>query len=142
MSLTSSDQAPLWSIVLRTEAIPVAIPTIRTVGADLAMRADFDLDSIDDIRMAVDEACATLVRLAAPEAALSCTFAILAERIELDAEVEAADPTAVPVTNSFSWRVLEMLTDEIRVQFVPGAEGRPGRVRIQLAKNSLPPWTC
>ena len=51
---------------VRTSATAALIPTIRAVASDLAARADFDLDAISDLRMAVDEACATLVNVAAP----------------------------------------------------------------------------
>ena len=59
---------------------PSLIPTIRAVASDLAARADFDLDAISDLRMAVDEACATLVDVAAPTATLLCAFLVAPER--------------------------------------------------------------
>src|SRR2546423_5399007 len=71
-----------------TASTTVAIPTIRVVAADLAGRADFDLDSIADLRMAIDDACAVLVRLAAPGATLRCRLTVWPERIEMAAEVD------------------------------------------------------
>lgn len=89
----------------------LAIPTIRTVAADLATRAHFDLDSIDDLRMAVEDACAMLVRIAAPNATLSCRFTVRADRIELaaDADVDVDDGAEALPTGSFGWRVLSLL---------------------------------
>jgi hypothetical protein len=55
---------PVLSIKLQTPARAVVIPMIRTVAADLAVRANFEVNSIDDLRMAVDDACAMLVRIA------------------------------------------------------------------------------
>jgi len=52
------------TVEVRTSASAALIPTIRAVASDLAARADFDLDAISDLRMAVDEACATLVDVA------------------------------------------------------------------------------
>lgn len=75
-------QPVLPMIELQTPAHAVAIPVIRTVAADLAARADFELDSIDDLRMAVDDACAMLVGVAADGATLSCRFIVWPERIE------------------------------------------------------------
>ncbi len=147
-----SHEEPVLSIELHTAASPVTIPTIRTVAADLAARADFDLDSIDDLRMAVDDACAMLVRIAAVNTTLSCRFTVWAERIELAAEVEAdssADPLPI---GSFGWRVLESLADEVNGLFLPPVpnpdvssldqpspltQGERGRVRIALAKGAL-----
>ncbi|PZS33659.1 MAG: hypothetical protein DLM61_04825, partial [Pseudonocardiales bacterium] len=54
-------------VELRLPARAALIPTVRTVASDLAGRADLDLDAIDDLRMAVDEACTTLVRLTTEE---------------------------------------------------------------------------
>ncbi len=113
-------EEPVLSIELHTVAKPVAIPTIRTVAADLAARADFDLDSIDDLRMAVDDACAMLGRLAAVNATLSCRFIVWAERIEVAAEVDADYSTDPLPTGSFGWRVLESLADEVSGVFLPG----------------------
>ncbi|MCA1837146.1 MAG: anti-sigma factor, partial [Actinobacteria bacterium] len=59
------DGQPVLSIELHTPASTVVIPVIRVVAADLAARADFEGDSVDDLRMAVDDACAMLVRIAA-----------------------------------------------------------------------------
>ncbi|MGH3800000.1 MAG: ATP-binding protein [Pseudonocardiaceae bacterium] len=135
------------SIELCTTASVIAIPTIRTVAADLAARADFDLDSIDDLRMAVDDVCAMLVRIAALNARLRCSFTVRAERIELAAEVDA-DDSAVPLpTRSFGWRVLESLADDVSACYLPaapgcggqgaGAYGQDRRVRITLAKDAV-----
>jgi hypothetical protein len=49
---------------------------IRAVAADLAARADFEVDSIDDLRMAVDDACTMLIEIAAQGATLSCRFTV------------------------------------------------------------------
>ena len=74
-------------VEVRTSATAALIPTIRAVASDLAARADFDLDAISDLRMAVDEACATLVDVAAPATMLQCTFRVHAEHIEVHAHV-------------------------------------------------------
>jgi serine/threonine-protein kinase RsbW len=132
-----SREEQVLSIELHTAATPVVIPTIRTVAADLAARADFDLDSIDDLRMAVDDVCAMLVRTAALNAMLSCTFTVRAERIELAAEVDADDSADPLPTRSFGWRVLESLADEVSVRFLPGAQGQRGRVCVTLAKGAV-----
>lgn len=132
-----SRKEPVLLIELHAAASPIVIPTIRTVAADLAARVDFDLDSIDDLRMAVDDACAMLVPMAAANATLSCTFTVWDERIELAAEVEADDSADPLPTGSFGWRILESLADEVSGLFSPGALGKGGRVRITLAKSAL-----
>ncbi|MGH3832750.1 MAG: ATP-binding protein [Pseudonocardiaceae bacterium] len=122
---------------LRTAASTSAIPTIRTVAADLAARADFDLDSIDDLRMAVDDLCAMLTRIAANNAMLSCAFTVGPERIEVAAEVEVDDVQDRLPTGSFGWRVLECLANEVSAVALPAAPGRAGRVRVTMVKDAV-----
>lgn len=132
----SPDESVL-SLELHTAASTVAIPTIRTVAADLAARADFDLDAIDDLRMAVDDLCAMLVRIAAADATLHCTFTVRPERIEVTAEIDVDDLADPLPTGSFAWRVLQCLADEVGATSVPAGPGRRGRVRITLAKDAV-----
>ncbi|HZS21440.1 MAG TPA: ATP-binding protein [Pseudonocardiaceae bacterium] len=120
-----------------TAASAVAIPTIRTVAADLAARADFDLDSIADLRMAVDDTCTRLVRVAARDATLSCCFAVRFERIEVIAEVDVKEIMDPLPRGSFSWWVLRCLADEVTALVLPGKTGQGGRVCIILVKRAL-----
>ena len=128
------DEESALFLELRAAASTNAIPTIRAVAADLAARADFDLDSIDDLRMAVDELCAMLVRVAAADGMLSCRFTVRPERIEVAAEVDV-DGAAEPLpTRTFGWRVLECLADEVTAGTLPAQHGQYGKVCITLVK--------
>jgi len=122
---------------LRTAASTAVIATIRTVAADLAARADFDLDSIDDLRMAVDDLCAMLVRIAPADATMRCRFVAQPERIEVAADVDVEDGTEPPPTRSFGWRVLECLADEVSAEALPRERGQRGRICIAVAKNAV-----
>ncbi|MGH4011098.1 MAG: ATP-binding protein [Pseudonocardiaceae bacterium] len=136
-SLTPAGGESVLAIELQTAASAIAIPTIRTVAADLAARADFDLDSIDDLRMAVDDVCTMLVRVAALDATLSCKFTVRAEQIELAAEVDSDDSADPLSTRSFGWRVLESLVDEVSTQYLPDVRGQRGRVCVTLIKGAV-----
>jgi serine/threonine-protein kinase RsbW len=129
---------PVMSIELHTPASIVVIPVFRAVAGDLAARADFELDSIDDLRMAVDDASAMLVGIAAPGATLSCRFTVWPERIEAVAEVDVEDG-AEPLRGSFGWRVLECLAEEVKACAVAAQPGQRGRVRITLGKHAMSP---
>lgn len=123
------------TVEVRTAASAALIPTIRAVASDLAARADFDLDAISDLRMAVDEACATLVDLAAPGSTLTCTFRVQAELIEVKAQVEAAQNGTTVSTDTFGWRVLQTLADHVEAQHGVGNGGAP-LVGIRLDKRA------
>jgi serine/threonine-protein kinase RsbW len=126
-------------VEVRTSASAALIPTIRAVASDLAARADFDLDSIADLRMAVDEACATLVDVAAPAAQLRCRFRVHSERIEVLAEVQAGRADATVSTETFGWRVLQTLADEVSVLHSPDPAGNGPTVGIRLDKYAGDP---
>jgi serine/threonine-protein kinase RsbW len=109
-------------VEVRTSATAALIPTIRAVASDLAARADFDLDAISDLRMAVDEACATLVDVA--------------EHIEVHAQVLAGAADAAVSTDTFGWRVLQTLADDVEAVRVPGADHAAPTVGIRLNKRA------
>ncbi len=127
------------TVEVRTSASAALIPTIRAVASDLAARADFDLDAISDLRMAVDEACATLVDVAAPHSVLHCTFHVRADGIEVRAEVEAGHADATVSTDTFGWRVLQTLADEVDVLSGPAVDGGRPTVGIRLDKRAGDP---
>lgn len=110
------------------------IPTVRTVASDLAGRADFDLDAIADLRMAVDEACTTLVRMTSEDDSLSCVFTLGEDSIEVSVSTRPTRLGAKVSTESFGWRVLQTLTDEVRRTGGDGTD--PDTVGITLLKRS------
>lgn len=124
------------TVEVRTSASAALIPTIRAVASDLAARADFDLDAISDLRMAVDEVCTTLVDVAAPKSVLRCTFLVLPERIEVRAEVHAAQADATVPTDTFGWRVLQTLADGVQALRAPGTAELGPTVGIRLQKSA------
>ena len=52
------------------------LSVLRTATAGLAARLDFTLDEIEDLRIAVDEACAMLLPEATPGEPLVCRFSL------------------------------------------------------------------
>jgi serine/threonine-protein kinase RsbW len=121
-------------VEIRISARPALIPTVRAVASDLAGRADYDLDAISDLRMAVDEACATLVAVTPEDSLLSCKFIIGKERIEVIVSTRSAPPGTTVSTESFGWRVLQTLADEVSTEHGLGDE--PDALAIRLTKNS------
>ena len=130
------------TVEVRTSATAALIPTIRAVASDLAARADFDLDAISDLRMAVDEACATLVDVAAPASMLRCVFRVHAEHIEVHVHVHADSADATVSTDTFGWRVLQTLADHVealRQENADGAGHLGPTVGIRLDKHAGAP---
>ena len=55
-------------VTIRMPAEGAYLSVLRTATAGLAARLDFTLDEIEDLRIAVDEACAMLLSQAVPGA--------------------------------------------------------------------------
>ncbi len=117
---------------MQVKASAPDLPPLRLVAADLAARADFDLDTVADLRLAVDEAASELVTVATPEAILTCVFSLDAGQMEVSSSVQAR-PGAILRQDSFGWRVLTTLVDEVRVTGDPGAD--PPVLGISLCKR-------
>src|SRR2546423_316263 len=64
-------------VEVRLPAAGAYLSVLRTATAGLAARLDFTLDEIEDLRIAVDEACAILLQQAVPGSVLSCVFRLI-----------------------------------------------------------------
>lgn len=122
-------------VEVRVHADPALIPSVRAVAADLAARADFDLDAVSDLRMAVDEACSALVPLAVAGGQLRCGFTVLGATIDVVCRVPVAAGTTLR-QDTFGWRVLTTLTDAAEVL---DGDGGSGWLGVRLRKDRLAP---
>ncbi|TCN34984.1 serine/threonine-protein kinase RsbW [Kribbella orskensis] len=94
----------------------IAVP--RSVVGNLAARNDFTVDAIDDLRIAVDEACALLLPQAA-DGVLELVFAI--DPPQLTVRTSAVVPNGwKPDTTSFGWTVLTALVESVVAETVDG----------------------
>ncbi|MBB3674883.1 ATP-binding protein [Modestobacter versicolor] len=96
---------------LRVPTSPTQLPAVRAMAGDLAMRMDFDLDAVEDLRLAVDEACATLAAVAQGDS-LTVVFEATREGLRIDAWVPTAAGVDVP-RDGFGWAVLHTLVDTV-----------------------------
>jgi serine/threonine-protein kinase RsbW len=104
-------------VELAIPAHPAYVAVVRTAAAGLAARADLTLDRIEDLRIAVDEACALLLHHRSAEdpvdadgAAIHCLFTLEDDALTVDIRgplVPLPDPSA------FAWAVLEALVDSL-----------------------------
>jgi serine/threonine-protein kinase RsbW len=118
-------------IELTLPADPVHVPVARALAADLAVRLDYDLDEVSDLRMAVDEACAELVARAAGPGRLRCVFRVDDNALRVTVSAATKDG-APPGQNTFGWRVLTALVDEVTTWTATG-----NVVHVQLIKRRL-----
>lgn len=115
-------------------AEPMALSVVRVVAADLATRADFDLDSVSDLEIAVEEACAALLEVALPGSMLTCSIALGPRGISVDVEAHTGTQEVLR-TESFGWRVLNTLADGVAVSRRTAPGGTHATTAISLRKN-------
>jgi serine/threonine-protein kinase RsbW len=97
---------------LRVPTSPSQLPAVRAMAADLALRMDFDLDAVEDLRLAVDEACATLASVALGDSPLTVVFEVSRDGLRIDSWVATATGVDVP-RDGFGWAVLQTLVDTV-----------------------------
>ncbi|MGY1693939.1 ATP-binding protein [Geodermatophilus sp. SYSU D00814] len=127
---------------LRVPTTPNQLPAVRAMAGDLAIRMDYDLDSVEDLRLAVDEACATLSAIALGDAPLTVVFETTRAGLHIDAWVPTAEGTDVP-RDGFGWAVLQTLADNVDGRratqaTVPGGDGSDAAVAVISMDKYLP----
>ena len=94
-------------LTIPADSAYVAVP--RAVVGNLAARNDFTVDSIDNLRIAVDEACALLLEQAM-DGTLECVFVV--DHPTMTVTVSARVPAGwQPDTDGFGWIVLAALVE-------------------------------
>jgi len=114
---------------VRMPAESAYLSVLRTATAGLAARLDFTLDEIEDLRIAIDEACAMLLAQAIPGTDLECGFELGADQVTITVSVVAAQ-ARMPARDTFAWTVLSALAGSVDSRLGPG-----DRVAIVLVKR-------
>ena len=127
---------------LRVPITQTQLPAVRAMAADLALRMDYDLDAVEDLRLAVDEACATLSLVAAGDSPLTVVFETTRSGLHIEAWVPTADGVDVP-RDGFGWAVLATLVDAVEGRRstqaeVPGGNGSDEAVGVIAMDKYLP----
>jgi serine/threonine-protein kinase RsbW len=116
--MTSSEPGPPDgdAVEVRIPADVAYVSTLRLTAASLAARCDLTIDDIEDLRLAVDEACALLLPHAAADSTLDARFLLTAGRLAVDTSVTTHDAAAAPDRDGFAWTVLGALASSVDVR--------------------------
>jgi serine/threonine-protein kinase RsbW len=129
-AMPASAEAALRDMVtVRLPAASAYLSVLRTATAGLAARLDFTLDEIEDLRIAVDEACAMLLAQAVPGTDLECEFELTGDAMRISVSVLTVDGRE-PSRDTFAWTVLSSLAGE-----VDAYAGAGDRVSVVLQKH-------
>lgn len=104
--------SPRDVVLIKLPATGAYLSVLRTATAGLAARLDFTLDEIEDLRIAVDEACAMLLVQAVPGADISCEFELGSDTMNVSVSVYTQDGEQ-PSRDTFAWTVLSALAGEV-----------------------------
>jgi serine/threonine-protein kinase RsbW len=99
-------------VVITLPADSAYLSVLRTATAGLAARLDFTIDEIEDLRIAVDEACAMLLPQAVAGADITCEFNLEDGAIRVGVSVATNDGEQ-PSRDTFAWTVLSALAGEV-----------------------------
>jgi serine/threonine-protein kinase RsbW len=124
-----SDAKPRDVVAITLPADSAYLSVLRTATAGLAARLDFTIDEIEDLRIAVDEACAMLLPQALPDATIHCEFRLDDGSIHVAVSVLTVDGQQ-PSRDTFAWTVLSALAGDVD----SSADG-DRRVTITLRKH-------
>jgi len=116
-------------VELRIPADSAFLAVLRTATAGLAARLDFTLDDIEDLRIAVDEACAMVLPQARTGTDLTCAFELGARSLTVEISAECDAPRQ-PSRDGFAWTVLAALTSHVSAEVVGD------RIVILLSRNT------
>jgi serine/threonine-protein kinase RsbW len=106
-------------VIVRMPADGAYLSVLRTATAGLAARLDFTLDDIEDMRIAVDEACAMLLSQAIPGSSLECSFTLSPDDMTISVAVPSLNPRP-PSGDTFAWTVLSALAGSVEARVGPG----------------------
>ncbi|SDI03139.1 serine/threonine-protein kinase RsbW [Sinosporangium album] len=130
MAARATDVSGIRDVVsVRLPAASAYLSVLRTATAGLAARLDFTLDEIEDLRIAVDEACAMLLTQAVPGTDLTAEFELTGQEMQVRVEVNTL-VTSPPKRDDFAWMVLTALADDVEA-----ATDSPDRMAIVLRKR-------
>ncbi|WP_165990334.1 anti-sigma regulatory factor [Streptomyces sp. YIM 98790] len=121
-------------VEVRLPAAGAYLSVLRTATAGLAARLDFTLDEIEDLRIAVDEACAILLQQAIPGSTLSCLFSLDGDALHVTVSAPTTEGRA-PERDTFAWTVLTALAGEVESTV---AEDRTVSISLHKKRGAAP----
>jgi len=125
-----------------SEAVELIIPVqsdlvvlARLTAATVASRAGFNVEEVEDLRLAVDELCVSIVN-GSSDGRLNLTFNSSDGSVEVICALDGASPAPTLAGDGYdehdlSIRILDALVDE------HGEETSDGKHRVWLRKRSL-----
>lgn len=127
------------TVAVTVPATPEQLTMLRALAETVLLIADFGLDEVTDIRLALDEIATVLLQDAVPGSTISCAFTY--RDGVLNAAIRAVGSSETEVgTGSFGWHIVQTLTDSVtatRAPFDAAVAGYPTVVEFVWARGEL-----
>ncbi|WP_018687212.1 ATP-binding protein [Actinokineospora enzanensis] len=122
-------------VELRVEATLAQLPLVRTMSTAVAMRRDFDMESIADLRLVVDEACSLLVARALPFGSLGVRYRVTDEDVHVRCVVPVLDDTPLEC-GGLGWTLLAALTESVATGVSEGDVFAEMCIELRLSRRA------
>ncbi|MFE3002723.1 ATP-binding protein [Nocardia sp. NPDC059246] len=106
--------APTGPVALRIPADAGQLAMLRALAETIMLTADFTIDVVTDVRVALDEVATTLIAAAVPAASIECEFRFDEQRVRVRVGAVTGSDAGL-IEHSFGWHFVETLTDSIAV---------------------------
>ena len=120
------------SVHLEIPASGAYLAVARAAATGLAAQLHFTYDQIDDLRIAVDEACTQLMARRGSAETIRLAYHLDGAELCVEASVEADDRGGPLERDTFAWQILTALSDEV----VERGHGRRLLIRIRKSGGS------
>ncbi|MBL1074131.1 anti-sigma factor [Nocardia sp. 2] len=114
----SKPVADTSTVGIRVPADLGQLTMLRALAETVALIADFALDEVTDIRVALDEVATGLIVAAAPGSCVDCDFDFDDEQMSVRVSAVTVDDETFD-EDGFGWHVLQTITETIRAQRRP-----------------------
>ncbi len=128
----------------RTNTIGVRVPAVyeqlimlRALAETVVLIADFGIDEVADIRLALDEVATALLQDAVPGSELDCAFSYDETTMDITVSAVTVSETG-PDQRSFGWHIVSTLTDSVSTSTGPRdatAGGHPTVVQFRWSRG-------
>jgi serine/threonine-protein kinase RsbW len=115
-------------VQMRVPADVAYVSTLRLAAAGLAARCELTIDDIEDLRLAVDEACALLLPHVSRSARLDVSFELRYGSLSVDVSTNPSGAADVD-RKGFAWTVLGALASSVDIT------AEDGRLTISITKR-------
>ncbi|MFC7615943.1 anti-sigma factor [Actinokineospora soli] len=122
-------------VELRVEAAQESLPLVRTMAGAVAMRSDYDIDAIADLKLVADEICTMLIHRAEPGARLCGRFTLLPGSLTFGVSVRVTDPAPIR-PDTLTWRLLTALVDSVATTVNTGPGAPELSIEVQMTRRS------